>query len=565
MSRALLTRRQLLASSALGAASLARGAAHPPDRMKSMDDVPGAYADIWRIPGRFTKNPDMVRLPSGKLMLVFCDDDRHWSEEISRITTLESTDGGATWGNPRVIAEADRRIGEERWVTPRLTLLRDGRLVIMCDHDDYAHAHEDQPSGIWEWESRDQGRTWSAPRLTGIPGIEPDRIIELSDGTLLVGSHMTVRDMRKRAQFVVRSTDGGKTWKDLTFIAKDPVHLNVEGGIMLYRSGELACVIRDNLHGGYPSRVSFSTDKGRTWSRPQSLPFAGDRPYVKELRDGRVLVTYRNVSGNRGTHAWLGDLHQAAGKYSIGGVHYGDRVEFERESLRIRGVNGATTKFMLMPPESYRSDIDFEARLRVRGEPNMPVGIFEVGRHGLRIEVCSDRVWMNRGSANFGNPASEQGTDRFFRIDMTSPHSIRLQVVGGQVIVSADGKPKLFWIIQAEKPLTDTYFGRVPDNTGDVCWDEVRYEAKNDTEPHFQWAWKASSGQYPDQYQIDHMLVLMGNPPAPDRLPDNGYSSFIEREDGSIYMVDYTTRGDAPPASHLYRVIFSPNDFPKGA
>lgn len=555
----------MLASTVAGASSLLGAASQRSDRMKSMDDVPGAYADIWRIPGRFTKNPDLVRLPSGKLMLVFCDDDRHWSEEISRITTLESTDGGKTWGSPHVVAQADRRIGEERWVTPRLSLLRDGRLIIMCDHDDYAHAHEDQPSGIWQWESHDQGQTWSAARLTGIPGIEPDRIVELNDGTLLVGSHMTVRDVRKRAQFVVRSTDGGKTWKNLTFIAKDPVHLNVEGGIMLYRSGDLACVMRDNLHSGYPSRVSFSTDKGLTWSRPQSLPFAGDRPYVKELKDGRVLVTYRNMSGNRGTHAWIGDLHEAAGKYSVGGVHYRDAVKFERETLHIQGIEGANTRYMLMPPESFRSDIDFEVRLRVRGEPDAAAGLFEVGRHGLRIEVCSDRIWMNRGAANPGNPASEQGTDRFFKIDMTSPHTIRLQVLGGQVIVSADGKPKLYWIIQSEQPVLNTGFGRVSENSGDVWFEHVRYEAKNDTEPHFKWDWKASSGNYPDQYQIDRTLELMGNPPVPYRLPDNGYSSFIEREDGSIYMVDYTTRGDAPPASHLYRVIFSPKDFPRGA
>jgi hypothetical protein len=43
------------------------------------------------------------------------------------------------------------------------------------------------------------------------------------------------------------------------------------------------------------------------------------------------------------------------------------------------------------------------------------------------------------------------------------------------------------------------------------------------------WDWKASSGNYPDQYQIDHTLELMGNPPVPYRLPDNGYSAFIER------------------------------------
>ncbi|MFN0166805.1 MAG: sialidase family protein, partial [Bryobacteraceae bacterium] len=104
--------------------------------------------------------------------------------------TLEGVAGrhAKTWGNPRVIAEADRRKGEERWVTPRLSLLSDGRQAIICDHDDYSHYHEDQPSGIWIWFSSDRGQTWRSPRLTGVPGLEPDRVVELvvesKDGTL---------------------------------------------------------------------------------------------------------------------------------------------------------------------------------------------------------------------------------------------------------------------------------------------------------------------------------------------------------------------------------------------
>jgi hypothetical protein len=40
-----------------------------------------------------------------------------------------------------------------------------------------------------------------------------------------------------------------------------------------------------------------------------------------------------------------------------------------------------------------------------------------------------------------------------------------------------------------------------------------------------------------------------GQPPQPG--PDNGYSSWIERSDGSIFVVDYTNYGDAPRKAHL--------------
>jgi hypothetical protein len=43
-----------------------------------------SYA-AWRSPGRFTKNPDMVRLPTGRLLFVYSDNDSHWSQEMEEI------------------------------------------------------------------------------------------------------------------------------------------------------------------------------------------------------------------------------------------------------------------------------------------------------------------------------------------------------------------------------------------------------------------------------------------------------------------------------------------------
>ena len=274
-----LSRRTLLKS---GFALPAFAAAPARGRMRTLEGT-GRVWDIWRIPGRFTKNPDIIRFPNGRMMLVFCETDQHWALKFSRITTLESTDGGKTWGVSRVIAEADIQKGEERWVTPRLSRLRSGRLIIICDHDDYHYYHEDRPSGIWIWFSDDEGKSWSAPKLTGVPGIEPGRVIELADGTLLMNAHMAFRDNFKMAEFVMRSTDGGRSWKDLAVIAKDKVHNHVEGHILEHSSGTLVCILRENNHNGYPSYVAFSPDQGRTWSRPRALPFSGDRPFALSL------------------------------------------------------------------------------------------------------------------------------------------------------------------------------------------------------------------------------------------------------------------------------------------
>ena len=557
-----MTRRQLLISTP-AAAALATAASTSPSprsRMRTLEGT-GRVWEIWRKPGRFTKNPDIVQLPDGRRLLVFCDNDQHWAEDSSIITTLESRDAGKTWGNPQVIAAANIRNREERWVTPRLSRLRSGRLVIICDHDDYHYYHVDRPSGIWMWSSDDEGRTWSKPRLTGVPGIEPGRVLELADGTLLMNAHMVFRDNFKLAEFVMRSTDGGVTWKDLTPIAKDRVHNYCEGHILVHSSGPMACIVRENNHSGYPSYVSFSYDQGRKWSRPQPLPFAGDRPFAGELSDGRVLVTFRNQAGNTGTHAWLGDLFANEG-YQVSGVHYGDETVLEDGRLHIRNRPDAETKYVLMPPESFRSDVSMEANLRVAGPADKPLATLNVGRLGLTLYVLRDQIWCDfrRGSAM--NPRyNRPRIDVSWPVDMTAEHRLRIATSQGRMWVEVDGKPVIHGVMIKEWPLEDTWFGRARDSAGDVWFRSVSYESVNETEPAFSWSWTAASGRFPDQYKLDRELVIEPNPPVPGQRPDNGYSSFLVLPKDEIYMVDYTNHGDQAPLSHLYAAKFSPEDF----
>lgn len=105
--------------------------------------------DAWRSPNRFTKNPDLVRMPNGRLIFIYSDNDRHWSQETQILTLVASDDDGKTWFKLKEIISADLRKGDERLVTPRLSLLSDGRLVALIDHDDFGHFHENQIFGNW--------------------------------------------------------------------------------------------------------------------------------------------------------------------------------------------------------------------------------------------------------------------------------------------------------------------------------------------------------------------------------------------------------------------------------
>ena len=242
--------------------------------------------DIWRSPARFTKNPDIVVLPTGRYLLVYSDVDAHWSLSNQVLTLLASDDQGATWFKHRELDRADLELGEERLVTPRLSQLKDGRLVVIVDHDDDGHFHEDQTPGNWLYWSDDGGDTWSpAQRENGIGGFEPDRIVDLPDGTLGVASHLMRGETQEFAQVLWTSDDGGRSWTERSTIAHNGYHRFCEGAIVVLDSGRrrMACVMRENHSGGIPSFVAFSDDNGHNWTDPQMLPFALHRPYAKQL------------------------------------------------------------------------------------------------------------------------------------------------------------------------------------------------------------------------------------------------------------------------------------------
>ena len=517
--------------------------------------------EIWRSPGRFTKNPDIVALPDGRYLLVYADVDAHWSLEDQILVILASDDRGKTWFKLSEVDRADLRRGDERQVTPRLSLLNDGRLVVIVDHDDDGHFHEDQPAGNWLYFSADFGETWSpAQKNNGIGGFEPDRIIDLPDGSLGVASHLMRGDGQEFAVVLWTSSDGGRSWREGSTIAYDGYHRFCEGALALLDGNRLACIMRENHSGGIPSFVAFSADCGAAWTPPQMLPFAMHRPYAKQLRDGRALVTGRHVNGGLGTYAWVGDLAAEAGAYAIGGPRRKADAGFRDGALVIQNRLEHECRYTLLPPESAFSAVDFEAELRVDASAgDEPVAFMSISRLGKLVTIAPDHIaiWRRRGMSTR------------HAVDMTRYHRVGLRHRRGWLQVTLDGDAALHaCIFREEQPASDfhggdplrrTQFGQFSDS-GSSYWRRVSYRLRNPALVDFDWSWDAASGQYPDQYQRERMIQLHGNHPAQQPWPDHGYSSWIQRADGSIYLVDYSNAGDAPNTAHLVGMEIAPGD-----
>ncbi len=517
--------------------------------------------DIWRSPDRFTKNPDIVALPTGRYLLIYSDVDAHWSMKDQVLILLASDDGGATWHKYREVDRADLAAGDERLVTPRLSLLNDGRLVVIVDHDDDGHFHEDQPPDNWLYWSGDLGETWtSAQTENGIGGFEPDRVLDLPDGTLGVTSHLMRGTSQEFAQVLWTSDDGGRSWKERSTIAYDGYHRFCEGAVVALDGGRrLACVMRENHSGGIPSFVAFSDDCGHSWSEPKMLPFALHRPYAKQLADGRVLVTGRHVNGGLGTYAWVGDLEEAASHYAVGGPRRKHEAALIKDALVIQNRPEHECRYTLLPPESPFSDIDFEAELRVEASAgHASVAFMSISRLGQLLRIAPKHISITRGRHEVRHC-----------VDMNRYHAVALRHRRGWLQVRLDGETVLHTCVFREEtpandfhggdPMRRTQFGQLGDS-GRSYWRRVSYRLGNPNFDDFKWEWSACSGAYPDQYQRERMIQIHANHPAQKPWPDHGYSSWIQRDDGSVYLVDYTNAGDVADTAHLVGVELVPTD-----
>jgi hypothetical protein len=133
-----------------------------------------------------------LQLPNGQIILPLSDVPHYRS-----VFTVTSRDSGCTWGKPRLVAQQPASEFEE----PAILRTTSGKIIMVLRDNGKRRLHQ--------VDSRDDGATWSAPRMLPIEGYPAD-LLDLGGDGLLMTYGWRLPDFGIRA---VRSHDEGQTWR----------------------------------------------------------------------------------------------------------------------------------------------------------------------------------------------------------------------------------------------------------------------------------------------------------------------------------------------------------------
>lgn len=235
--------------------------------------------------GAFHRNsiPQVARLGDGRLLCVFISYAKDSTD--GRVMAAFSEDGGRNWSAPRLL------IDEPGMNDADPNILTDGQRVLVYSTRVRIPNRIDKAWTIMV-ESRDNGKSWSAPQEIFIPRQytpgKQHNAIKLSDGTYAMGiswdlwaeKGMTARTEGEMvlASGLLKSRDGVRwtlhghltAWLE----KQTPQSTNglCEPSIVELADGELLMILRTGSSRHYESR---SRDHGVSWSEPKPSALIG--------------------------------------------------------------------------------------------------------------------------------------------------------------------------------------------------------------------------------------------------------------------------------------------------
>jgi len=242
--------------------------------------------------------PDLALTGDGRLICVKNDCVPHTDRSYTRIMLCESSDRGRSWSEPRALTGGTRNLPYS-YNCPRISRLRDNRLVIIVDRVPTG-GEKDADKAVNElYFSSDNGSSWSPAQEIPLRGIVPDKLVELDNGRWLAAAHYP--HCRKLAEFLRYSDDGGQTWSEPVTVAQDSRYNLCEVSLLPMGNGVVVALLRENSALGLDCFKTISYDNGQSWSPLIHFPLPGcHRPVAGKLNEGVYLITHRFIQGGYG-------------------------------------------------------------------------------------------------------------------------------------------------------------------------------------------------------------------------------------------------------------------------
>lgn len=240
-----------------------------------------------------------VTLRSGSLAFYYTQyyggNDDH---SAARIVAIESTDGGFSWGEPRVILEGRDGLGLNI-MSVSIVRMVDGRLALF-----YIFTHDAGDARPWLCFSENEGATWSRSRcLIGVPGyyvLNNDRAILTRSNRLVLPMNQHDRVGERGTAIWYYSDDDGMNWRQSPSrgaIVEGVSGLQESGAVELADASLLSWA-RTDQGCQYEFR---STDGGRNWGGPFRGPLVSplSPASIKRIpHSADLLAIYNDHSGD---------------------------------------------------------------------------------------------------------------------------------------------------------------------------------------------------------------------------------------------------------------------------